>query len=97
MRYGMLGLYSAVIQALGLLTCIGSLVVGCLMVVGLMRQPQGYTPVAMMITLGGTIGGAFGGLGYAAYGQLLMVWMDVEQNTRLAIRRPILDRLYEEE
>jgi hypothetical protein len=94
MRYRILVLYSAIIQALGLLTCLGSLIIGGLMVIGLLRQPQGYTAMAMLIALGSTIGGAFGDLGYAAYGQILMVWMDVEQNTRLASERPLRERRY---
>lgn len=94
MRYGMLGLYSAVMQALGLIVAFGSFIIGIVVIARMVISTSPYSAFVMLYTIAVTVGGCFGGLGYAAFGQLLGLWIDVEHNTRLAIRTPLLDQLY---
>lgn len=93
MRYGMLGLYSAVLQAVGAILALGALVVGGIVIALALGSLTPLSPLVVPLALLGMLAGCIHGLGAIAFGQLLGLAIDVEHNTRLAIRTPELDRI----
>lgn len=92
MRYGALAFSSAMLQAVGLIIGLGSPVVGCGVAVYAQRTYDAHTAgLIIAAAIGGALLGCLVGLGYAALGQRYAVTIDIEYNTRLAMRQGAWD------
>ena len=87
MRYGMLGLYSAIMQALGIAVAILSFFGGVVVIAFMLTSLTRIAPLSILMAIAGMVGGCFVGLAYAAIGQLVALAIDVEHNTRMAVSR----------
>ena len=82
MRYGALAFYSALLQAVGLVIGLGSLVAGTVAAVVIVHELSGMArALPLLIACGAILVGLLVGIILAAFGQFCAVVMDIEANT----------------
>ncbi len=82
MRYGALAFYSALLQALGLVIGLGSVVAGAVAGIYIIHQASGMArALPLLIACGAALLGLLAGIILAAFGQFCAVVMDIEANT----------------
>jgi hypothetical protein len=82
MRYSALAFYSALLQAVGLIIGLGSLVAGMVAAVVIVRELDGMArALPLLIACGAIVVGLLVGIILAAFGQFCAVVMDIEANT----------------